>query len=107
MTRLSPAEVDRRLTSLSGWKREGDFITKSFKFKTFMEGISFVNDLAAIAERIEHHPDIHIRWTTVRLEVQTHDEGGVTPRDIKLATEIEKSLKRDRGKGREPRRSVR
>lgn len=94
MTRLSADEIDSKLASLKGWKRDGDFITKTFKFKAFMDGIQFVNEIAAIAEKLEHHPDIHIRWTTIRLEVQTHDEGGITSYDIKLATEIEKFLKR-------------
>lgn len=92
MAKLSAEKVDEKLESLKGWKRDGDFITKTFKFRTFMDGIRFVNDIAAIAEKQEHHPDIHIRWTTIRLEVQTHDQGGITPYDIKLATQIEKSL---------------
>lgn len=92
--KLSAKEVDKRLAGLDGWNREGDFITKSFTFKTFMEGIRFVDDLAVIAERLEHHPDIHIRWTTVRLEIQTHDEGGITSYDIGLAREIEKYRKK-------------
>jgi 4a-hydroxytetrahydrobiopterin dehydratase len=92
MTRLSAEKVDEKLASLKGWKREGDFIAKTFKFKTFMDGIRFVNEIAAIAEKLEHHPDIHIVWTTIRLEVQTHDEGGITAYDIKLATLIEKAL---------------
>ena len=91
MTRLAPKEVDERLKALKGWKRKGDFITKSFKFRTFMGGIGFVNEVAAIAEKIDHHPDINIVWTTVRLDIQSHDEGGVTLRDIRLATEIEKN----------------
>jgi len=93
MARLAAAEVDRRLERLDGWERKGKFITKTFKFKTFMDGIAFVNELAAIAEKQEHHPDIHIRWTTIWVEIQTHDEGGITPYDIDLATEIEKHMR--------------
>jgi len=101
MARLSPSEVDRRLKGLDGWRRDGSFIAKTFTFRTFMEGIEFVNDLASIAERLEHHPDVHIRWTTIRVEIQTHDEGGITSFDIALAKEIEKSLHgRGVGKGR-------
>jgi 4a-hydroxytetrahydrobiopterin dehydratase len=93
MAKLKAAQVDEKISSLEGWKRKGDFITKKFEFKKFMDGIHFVNDIAAIAEKLDHHPDIHIRWTTIRLEIQTHDEGGVTLLDVKLATEIEKYLK--------------
>ena len=92
MARLTAAEVDRKLKNLPGWTRQGDFITKPFKFKEFMDGIGFVEKVAAIAEELEHHPDIHIVWTTVTLQIQTHDEGGVTPYDIDLAAEIEKRL---------------
>jgi 4a-hydroxytetrahydrobiopterin dehydratase len=93
MAKLKAAQVDEKISSLEGWKRKGRFITKKFEFEKFMDGIHFVNDIAAIAEKLDHHPDIHIRWTTIRLEIQTHDEGGITLLDIKLATEIEKYLK--------------
>ncbi len=98
MAKFSPSEVDKRLARLDGWRREGKFITKTFTFGTFMEGIEFVNGLATIAERLEHHPDIHIRWTTIRLEIQTHDEGGITPYDIELAEQIDIDLRGKSGK---------
>ena len=92
MTRLSAAQVERALKPLKGWKRDGDFITKAFKFRTFLEGIRFVDQLALVAESQEHHPDIQVVWTTVTLSIQTHDEGGITDLDIGLAREIEKYL---------------
>jgi 4a-hydroxytetrahydrobiopterin dehydratase len=92
LTKLSPAQVDVKLKALTGWKREGDFIVKSFKFKKFMDGIEFVHKVAVIAEKLGHHPDIHVVWTKVTLQIQTHDEGGITSYDIKLASEIEKGL---------------
>jgi len=95
MTRLTDAQVDERISKLPGWSRKGEFITKDFQFDEFMDGIGFVDEVATIAEELDHHPDMHVRWTTVRLEIQTHDEGGVTPLDIGLAAEIEKRL----GKG--------
>jgi 4a-hydroxytetrahydrobiopterin dehydratase len=94
MTKLSASEVAKRLKLLKGWKRDGDFITKTFRFKTFMDGIRFVNDVAEVAEKQEHHPDIHIIWTTIKLQIQTHDEGGITNWDFDLAEAIEGSLKR-------------
>ncbi len=97
MTRLSESQIRERLKGLDGWNYNRNFVTKSFKFKTFMAGIRFVNDIAAIAERIEHHPDIHVRWTTIKLSVQSHDEGGITSRDFKLVTEIEKFLHQKTG----------
>ncbi len=92
MAKLSAGDIERALKSLTGWNRDRDFITKEFRFRTFMEGIRFVDDVAVIAESQEHHPDIHVVWTTVTLKIQTHDEGGITNWDVSLAKEIEKHL---------------
>ncbi len=89
---LSKSRIESELKDLDGWKFGRDFINKTFEFKTFMAGVKFVNDVARIAEEEEHHPDIHIRYTTVRLSIQTHSEGGVTEWDIGLAKAIEKFL---------------
>lgn len=98
---LNRSEVSARLGALKGWKQEGHYITKSFEFPTFMDGIAFVGRVAATAEREEHHPDIHVRYTTVTLSVQTHSEGGVTEWDVELARAIEKELGHPRnGRGR-------
>lgn len=90
MVKLTDAQVQRALESLPGWKREGDYIVKDFHFKTFLSGIAFVDAVAKIAEAQEHHPDIHIVWTTVTLKITTHDEGGLTKWDFLLAKEIGK-----------------
>jgi len=55
-----------------------------------MDGISFLNQVARVAERQEHHPDIKVRYTTITLSVQTHSEGGVTDWDIGLAKAIDR-----------------
>jgi len=103
MAKLPPSSVDNALRHLDGWTREGDFITKTFKFKTFLAGIRFVDKVARIAEAQEHHPDVHIRWTSVTLLIQTHDEGGITQWDLDLAEEIEKSLAKPAKKRRRAR----
>jgi 4a-hydroxytetrahydrobiopterin dehydratase len=92
MAKLSGAQVESALKSLKGWKRKGDFITKDFHFRTFLAGIRFVDAVARIAESQEHHPDIHVVWTTVTLSITTHDEGGLTDLDVALAGEIEKHV---------------
>jgi 4a-hydroxytetrahydrobiopterin dehydratase len=94
MAKLSGGEVERALKSLEGWRRDGDFITKEFRFRAFMDGIRFVDKVAKIAESQEHHPDINVVWTMVTLKIQTHDEGGITKWDVALAKEIEKHLSR-------------
>ena len=90
---LSDAEIAVRLKGLKGWKHQGDFISKEFEFEGFMEGVDFINRVAVIAEKEEHHPDIHVRYTTITLSLQTHSEGGVTKWDLDLAESIEKMLK--------------
>jgi 4a-hydroxytetrahydrobiopterin dehydratase len=89
---LSDSEIASELRNLPGWKRDGEFITKTLEFNDFMDGIAFINRVAKVAEKEEHHPDIHIRYTTITLSIQTHSEGGVTKWDIGLARAIEKLL---------------
>ena len=86
---LDDGEVTARLARLKGWKREGQFITKSFTFETFMDGIRFLNRVAKVAEKQEHHPDIRVRYTEVTLSIQTHSKGGLTARDFELAEAID------------------
>jgi 4a-hydroxytetrahydrobiopterin dehydratase len=93
---LSSSEIDARLKSLPGWKQKGKFITRTYEFDHFMDGIGFIDRIARIAEKEEHHPDIQVRYTTITLRIQTHSEGGVTDWDLELATAIEKSLTGDR-----------
>jgi 4a-hydroxytetrahydrobiopterin dehydratase len=67
------------------WPIEDKALTRSFQFKDFVEALAFVNKLGALAERENHHPDIHISWNTVTVRWWTHTAGGVTPRDRELA----------------------
>lgn len=90
---LADEEIKRMLRPLKGWKHEDKFITKTFSFPSFMDGIGFVDRVARIAEEQEHHPDAWIRYTTIKLEIQTHSEGGVTEWDIGLAKAIEEELR--------------
>ena len=89
---LNDVEIDEGLAHLPGWRREGKFITKVFEFSEFMKGIEFVDEVALVAEKEEHHPDIHVRYTAVTLSLQTHSEGGVTEWDLDLARAIEKMV---------------
>ena len=91
---MKDPEIRKRLRPLKGWKQEGAFITKKYDFKRFMDGISFINAVAKVAEKQEHHPDIHVRYMEVTLSVQTHSEGGLTEWDFELAEAIEAMLRR-------------
>ncbi|HVL86941.1 MAG TPA: 4a-hydroxytetrahydrobiopterin dehydratase [Candidatus Thermoplasmatota archaeon] len=93
MSVLPEAEVQKRLPELPGWKLVDGALEKKWKFGSqFLDGIEFVNDVAEIAEEMNHHPDIGIHWTEVTLRIWTHDEGGITERDVELARTIEKEI---------------
>ena len=89
--KLSDEQITTALTKLPGWAREGNLITKTYKFGKFAEGISFVQRVAVAADAMDHHPDIDIRYTKIRIALSTHDAGGVTEMDTKLAGQIESS----------------
>ena len=89
MTILNDSGIHRELKKLTGWIKLGDKIKKKFEFKDFIQAMGFVNSIAFLAERANHHPDIDIRWNKVQLVLSTHSEGGITQKDIALAKEIE------------------
>jgi 4a-hydroxytetrahydrobiopterin dehydratase len=82
MALLSKAEIDEQLKALNGWTLDGKAIVKQFTFKGFPEAVAFVNRLVPDAERADHHPDITINYRRVTLSWSTHDEGGLTAKDI-------------------------
>jgi len=87
---LTQEEIDRALASeLPQWRQDGDTITRSVKAASFMDGIRLVQRVAEVAEDLDHHPDIDIRWTTVRFTLSTHSVGGLTSRDLRLAGDID------------------
>jgi len=89
---LSPAQLTQAITELSGWQLSEGTLVRTFSFSDFREAMSFVNSVAAIAERAGHHPDIDIRYNKVKLALSSHDAGGITEKDSSLAAEIDKIL---------------
>ncbi len=89
MARLSEDQVTARLAELPEWERQGDEIVRSYQAPSFLEGIAFVRRLAELAEAANHHPDIDIRWRTVRIALTTHDDGGLSAKDFALAAQID------------------
>ena len=87
--KLSDLEIQRALGGLTGWSRRGDVLTKTYTFDTFAKGIAFVGRVADIADEMDHHPDIDIRYTKVTMTLSTHDAGGITQSDLRLAERIE------------------
>jgi len=90
--KLSDLDIQRALGGLAGWTRRGDALAKTFAFDKFAQGIAFVGRVAAIADTLDHHPDIDIRYTRVTMTLSTHDAGGITKSDLDLATKIEAAL---------------
>ena len=88
-TKLAEAELATALKSLPGWSVEGGAIVKTYKFGKFAEGIAFVQRVAKAADAMDHHPDIDIRYTKIRVALSTHDSGGITAMDTKLAAQID------------------
>jgi 4a-hydroxytetrahydrobiopterin dehydratase len=89
-TQLSSEALQSFLTAHPAWKHEGGMIRRTYEFPAFLEGITFVERVAQVAEAADHHPDIDIRWRKVTLALVTHDAGGLTFRDTKLAAEADR-----------------
>jgi 4a-hydroxytetrahydrobiopterin dehydratase len=90
--KLSDVEIQRALGGLPGWARRADALTKTFSFEKFSDGIAFVDRIAKVADEMDHHPDIDIRYTKITATLSTHDAGGITQSDLKLAERIERAV---------------
>jgi 4a-hydroxytetrahydrobiopterin dehydratase len=82
MAIFSREQIEQQLSGLSGWKYDGQAITKQYKFASFPDAVQFVNRLVPGAENADHHPDITINYSRVTLSFATHSEGGITAKDI-------------------------
>jgi 4a-hydroxytetrahydrobiopterin dehydratase len=87
-TKLTESDLAIALKSLPGWSVESGAIVKTFNFPKFADGIAFVQRVARAADAMDHHPDIDIRYTKIRVALSTHDAGGITGMDTRLAGEI-------------------
>ena len=88
--RLSEAEIDRTLGLLPGWSRVADRIAKTYRFANYHETIAFVNAVAWIAHRTDHHPDLSVHYNRCVVSYATHDAGGVTQNDLVCAARVER-----------------
>ena len=89
MGTLGEDQISEALAALSGWSRAGDAITRTFDCGDFMGAVDFVNAIAPLAEALNHHPDVTIRWREVTLKLSTHSAGGLTAADFELARRID------------------
>ena len=87
--KLNDESIDGWLKGRRGWKRSEKALIKSFEFPSFRNAIVFVNRVASLADDSDHHPDIDIRYTTVRLSLTTHSADGLTEKDLRLAESVD------------------
>ena len=86
---LSEDEIARAMLELDGWTADATQLRRSVKAPSFAAGIRLVDAVAEVAEAMDHHPDIDIRWTTITFTCSTHSAGGVTELDVALARRID------------------
>jgi 4a-hydroxytetrahydrobiopterin dehydratase len=86
---LNEQDIATRLAKLDGWTREGNTIVKTFKFANYHETLAFVNALAWIAHRGDHHPDLEVGYNRCVVRYSTHSAGGLTEKDFACATNID------------------
>jgi 4a-hydroxytetrahydrobiopterin dehydratase len=86
---LTDDQIADRLAKLRGWSRGGKWIEKTYRFKSFLRAMSFVNAVAYVAESVNHHPDLMIHYNEVTVRNWTHVAGGITEHDFSLAQKID------------------
>lgn len=90
MKLLTDSEITKALSGLNKWNLAGKEIRKTFEHHDFVHAMGFVNSVALLAEKANHHPDIDVRWNKVTLTLSTHSAGGLTEKDFALASQIDK-----------------
>jgi 4a-hydroxytetrahydrobiopterin dehydratase len=86
---LSPDELAEGVRSLSGWSVEDGKLVKPYTFPDFVSAVGFVDRLTAVAEAHNHHPDLFVGWGKVTVQLSSHDVGGITARDLRLAAALD------------------
>jgi 4a-hydroxytetrahydrobiopterin dehydratase len=94
--KLEPGAIDETLAGLGGWTLAADrlSISKSFKFRNFVEAFGFMTEAALAAEKLNHHPEWFNVYSRVDVTLTTHDANGLTDHDVKLAKAMEKAAAR-------------
>ena len=86
---LAEAAIAEALPALPGWTHVADRVAKTFRFGNYHETMAFVNAVAWIAHRADHHPDLSVHFNRVVVSYSTHDAGGVTANDLTCAARVE------------------
>jgi len=85
ITKLTESDLQAFLRDHPAWRADDGSIVRTYEFQKFLDGVRFVDKVAEIADREDHHPDIDVRYRKVTLRLTSHDAGGLTPRDPKIA----------------------
>jgi len=93
VSRLPDSRIRSKLRELNGWEFDSNTIKKTFTFSRYMDGISFVMELAEKAEAADHHPDLVVGWCRIDVSFTSHDKGGVTDKCLYMAKETDKIKK--------------
>jgi 4a-hydroxytetrahydrobiopterin dehydratase len=86
---LHADEITAALRAVPLWQVSGEAITRTCTGDSFRTVIDWVDAIADAAERLDHHPDLDIRWTSLHVTLSTHDRGGLTALDFALAAQID------------------
>ncbi len=87
---LNDEQVRTALVQLDGWEGDITAIRRTAVLPSFLAAIDVVRQVAKVAEELDHHPDIDIRWTTITFTLSTHSAGGLTRNDLRLAGDIDR-----------------
>ena len=90
--RLSPTEVSAALRDLPLWSGDADGLRRSVELPSFRDAVAAIVAIADVAEELDHHPDIDLRWRTLHLALVSHSAGGVSDLDLQLARRIDALL---------------
>ena len=93
-SRLSPEDVTAALNDLPLWSGGTDGIERTIRLPSFRAAVEAIGTIADVAEEMDHHPDIDLRWTKIRVAVVTHSAGGLTELDLALARRVDALLPR-------------
>ena len=93
--KLTPDVITRKLGELPHWTLRGEKLHRQFKFADFVEAFGFMSRVALLSETANHHPEWSNVYNRVEIDLTTHDAGGISERDFKLAQQINQLLRQD------------
>ena len=89
---IEQKQLDSFIEKNTSWTIDNKTIKKEFKFDNFIDAFGFMSKVALLSEKMDHHPDWQNTYNKVKINLTTHDKGGITSNDIKLAESIDKLI---------------